>query len=327
MTSTSDEAAKIIEHLDAGKIFDLKGVVAVVTGGGSGIGMMISSTLVANGATVFIIGPIQADLDKVAASYNEAAEKTKRLGRLYGIEGDVRKKSEAKRLAEEIGKRTPYITALFNNAGILEGSFKKPTEAKASAFVEAYFDDVSEESFDNTLRTNAFGPYWLTFAFLPLLEKWKEHNYKAEGGTREFAPQVVMTSSMNGWTKDPATAGFSYPYLFSKSAIGHATSSLAHELLPLGIRVNGIAPGLFVSNMSTPGNIDANLGISHHSEYDFSFQIPARPLPASLGGPKNAGGSNRDMGSLALFLISNWYVNGETVLIDGGTLLLHPSSY
>ena len=48
---------------------------------------------------------------------------------------------------------------------------------------------------------------------------------------------------MNGWTKDPATSGFSFPYLFSKAAIGQATSTLAHELLPLGIRVNCVAPG------------------------------------------------------------------------------------
>lgn len=58
-------------------------------------------------------------------------------------------------------------------------------------------------------------------------------------------PQIVMTSSMNGWTKDIATGGYSFPYCFSKSAIGHFTSSLATELLPLGIRVNGIAPGMY----------------------------------------------------------------------------------
>lgn len=61
----------------------------------------------------------------------------------------------------------------------------------------AYFDAVSEEQFTNSLKTNAVGPYWLTFAFLPLLEKWKAF----EGGSRPFAPQIIMTSSMNGWTK------------------------------------------------------------------------------------------------------------------------------
>ena len=83
--------------------------------------------------------------------------------------------------------------ALFR---ITTSRFKTPTEAKAEAFVKAYFDEVTEEDFDQALTTNAVGPYWLTFAFLPLLEKWKS----TPGGER-FAPQIVMTSSMNGWTK------------------------------------------------------------------------------------------------------------------------------
>ena len=49
-----------------------------------------------------------------------------------------------------------------------------------------------------------------------------------------------------------ATSGYSFPYSFSKSAIGIATASLAHELLPLGIRVNGIAPGLFATEVCLP---------------------------------------------------------------------------
>lgn len=118
----------------------------------------------------------------------------------------------------------------------------------ADAFQKAYFNDLQEEAFDDAIHTNSTGPFWLTFAFLPLLEKWKELGYRSTSNGRRFAPQVVMTSSMNGWTKDPATAGFSFPYLFSKSAIGHATETLAHELLPLGIRVNGIAPGKALHN-------------------------------------------------------------------------------
>ena len=139
--------------------------------------------------------------------------------------------------------------------------FTRPTELTAKAFQEAYFNDLKPEVFDNVMRTNAFGPYWLTFSFLPLLEKWKEVGYSATTGGRKFAPQVIMTSSMNGWTKDPATSGLTFPYLYSKSAIGHATSTLAHELLPLGIRVNGIAPGsrpkfIALAGFSTPANRD-----------------------------------------------------------------------
>ncbi|KAJ7706686.1 hypothetical protein B0H17DRAFT_1001129 [Mycena rosella] len=312
-------ADSILESVTASTLFDLRGVVAVVTGGGTGIGMMIASTLVANGATVYIIGPEQEALDKVCAAYNAAAESVPTRGRMHGLEGDIRLKPEATRLAALVAAREPHgITVLFNNAGIIAGSYARPPpSAPAAAYVSAFFDGVSPEQFADVLNTNAVGPYWLTFAFLPLLEAWKGAGAAVEAAKR-FVPQIVMTSSMNGWTKDPATGGFSYPYLFSKSALGHATASLAHELLPLGIRVNGIAPGLFATQMTTRA-ADAH-GLSTLSPA-FVQQLPfAVPTDAGVG-------SHRDMGTLALFLVANWFVNGETVLIDGGSLLKHPSSY
>mgnify|MGYP002477665267 CR=1 FL=1 len=57
-------------------------------------------------------------------------------------------------------------------------------------------------------------------------------------------------------TKDPATGGAGYPYLLSKAAIAHMTSLLAHDLIPLGVRVNQIAPGWVVTGMSAPGTVD-----------------------------------------------------------------------
>ncbi|KAJ7147885.1 NAD(P)-binding protein [Mycena crocata] len=316
--SNSADAAPVLDSLTANSLFDLRGVVAVVTGGGTGIGMMISSTLVANGAKVYIIGPVQEDLDKVCALYNTAAEKVPGRGRMYGLQGDVRLKSEATRLATALAEREAAITVLFNNAGINSGQYvRPPSDASASAYVQACFDSVSEDDFANTLNTNAVGPYWLTFAFLPLLEKWKTAGQAAPASGR-FVPQVIMTSSMNGWTKDPATGGFSFPYLFSKSALGHATASLAHEFLPLGIRVNGIAPGLFATGMTTQSSSDLGLSaLPAAFAAQLSFAIPT----------ESGVGSHRDMGALALFLVANWFVNGETVLIDGGTLLKHPSSY
>ncbi|KAI0628572.1 NAD-P-binding protein [Trametes polyzona] len=312
-------AEEILNSLNASNLFDLTGVVAVVTGGGTGIGLMISSALLANGATVYIIGPKQDDLDRIAGVYNAAAQKANKAGRMHGIEGDVRLKSEAARLAEEVAKREKHVTVLFNNAGVHTGSFEKPPAASAEEYRKAYFDGVSEEAFDHNLKTNAVGPYWLTFAFLPLLEKWKE-----SPGASRFAPQIVMTSSMNGWTKDPATAGFSIPYMFSKSAIGHATASLAHELLPLGIRVNGIAPGFFVTEMTAPGTADAAGQSKLPPNKSISFEVPlSRPVEPGA----TRAGTAKDMGALALFLVANWFVDGETVLIDGGTLLKHPSSY
>ena len=60
--------------------------------------------------------------------------------------------------------------------------------------------------------------------------------------------------------------------MFSKSAIGHGTASLAHELLPLGIRVNGIAPGYFFSELTSPGSQN-ELGLS---------QFEAMPQPSAV---------------------------------------------
>ncbi|GAV99560.1 short-chain dehydrogenase [Lentinula edodes] len=293
-----------LEGQCATNLFNLKNVVAVVTGGGSGIGLMISSTLIANGATVYIIGPKQADLDRICGIYNDASTNLKSGsgGKMYGLEGDISSKTEAKRLAEEVAKVQPYVTVLFNNAGIQARQFVPPSEASAAAYVSAFFDKIEPQDFNNVLNTNAVGAYWLTFAFLPLLEKWKNSD---EEVTKKFVPQVIMTSSMNGWTKDSATSGRSYPYMFSKSAIGHATSSLAHELLPLGIR------------MSLPGHSnEAGIAVAP-SDKKWGFEIPT----------VKTGGTKHDVGALALCLITNWFINGETVLIDGGTLLKHPSSY
>ncbi|KAL0578812.1 hypothetical protein V5O48_003179 [Marasmius crinis-equi] len=314
-----------LQEQHASNLFNLRGIVAVVTGGGSvsiphrlvlelhaepyymgvvivmgvqGIGLMISSTLLVNGAKVYIIGLKQADMDRIAKIYNDAAEKIPGSGKMVGLEGDISVKSEAKRLAAEIGSREPYVTVLFNNAGIQAGQFVPPSIPSASAYVSAFFDNIKEQDFNNVLNTNA----------------WKN---STEEVAKKFVPQVIMTSSMNGWTKDSATSGRSYPYLFSKSAIGHATSSLAHELLPLGIRVNGIAPGLFATEMSMPGSSNEAGVTVPPPDTRFGFIIPTLPT----------GGTRRDVGALALCLVANWFINGETVLIDGGTLLKHPSSY
>ena len=63
--------------------------------------------------------------------------------------------------------------------------------------------------------------------------------------------------------------------------------------------------------MSDPGSMD-KYGVSRYSGYTPGFEVPLKSAWTQIGG------SNRDVGSLALFLVTNWFVNGETVLIDGG---------
>lgn len=103
--------------------------------------------------------------------------------------------------------------------------------------------------------------------------------------------------------------------MFSKSAIGHGTASLAHELLPLGVRVNGFAPGVFVTEMSAPGSLN-ELGQSQLApNRKFPLEVPVS-YPVAAG--QQRAGTRRDMATLVLFLVANWFVDGETVLIDGG---------
>ena len=73
--------------------------------------------------------------------------------------------------------------------------------------------------------------------------------------------------------------------------------------------------GLFLTEMSAPGTSD-ELGVSRLTDLGkFRFQVPcAQPPPDDGSKPLNAG-SRTDVGALALFLVSNWFVNGETVLI------------
>lgn len=100
-----------------------------------------------------------------------------------GIQADVRQKvellsalsipnalrlcgmqSEASRIAADINSKESHgITVLFNNAGILAGSWKDPKTNTAEAYKEAHFDAITQDDFNNVLNTNAIGPYWFTF--------------------------------------------------------------------------------------------------------------------------------------------------------------------
>lgn len=85
--------------------------------------------------------------------------------------------------------------------------------------------------------------------------------------------------------------------------------------------------GLFQTEMTAPGTADA-VGLSHIPEDEKQdFEVPATQPPVVPEGKPPYGGSVRDMGSLALFLVGNWFVNGETVLIDGGVCTNHEAGH
>lgn len=101
------------QQLTGAKLFDVSHVTAIVTGGGTGIGLMITQALVANGAKVYITSRREEVLKKTAELYNSGP------GKIIPLVGDVSDKDDIKRLVEEVSQKEPKgIQLLVNNAGI-----------------------------------------------------------------------------------------------------------------------------------------------------------------------------------------------------------------
>lgn len=219
-------------------LFDVKGKVALVTGGGSGIGLMATQALAVNGAKVYIVGRTEEKLERVVEVHGKDI-----AGEIIPITADVSKKEDIKRLVGEISSKEKCLCILINNAGIAMNS--QETEAKtAEEMSKNLFDDEKEtfEMWTDTYRTNVPQIYFMTTAFLPLLQKATEHQYGYSG-------TVINISSISGIVK---TSQHHFAYNASKAAAIHLTHMLASEVANNGlkVRINSIAPGVFPSEMT-----------------------------------------------------------------------------
>lgn len=123
--------------LHRNELFNLKGKVAVVTGAGSGIGLMIAQTLAANGAKVYIIGRGEDKLKTVVDQYSTGIE-----GEIVAFPGDVSKKEDIVRLQQELSSREKCLDILVNNAGIDSSTFQH--EAKSAGELKQNLFDPKE---------------------------------------------------------------------------------------------------------------------------------------------------------------------------------------
>ncbi|KAK7952820.1 NAD(P)-binding protein [Apiospora aurea] len=259
--------------LSAGALFDVSHVTAVVTGGATGIGLMITQALQSNGAKVYITGRRQEVLDQTVKMYSNGP------GQIIALRGDVSKKSEAVRLAGEIESREPKgVQLLVNNAGIARDDDTRysnngqPDMGDAKAISE-HFLRSSEEQWLETMQTNVVGAYFMSMAFLPLL---------AKGGP---SSQVVNVSSISGAMKGPSMG--QPAYASSKAAATHLSRMLATIFKDVKVRVNVIAPGLFPSEMTA-----GKSGADNKSTLDGS----------KATNPSGRLGEERDMAATILFL-------------------------
>ncbi|KAF7122602.1 hypothetical protein CNMCM5793_000627 [Aspergillus hiratsukae] len=277
-------------------LFSVKGRVALVTGGGSGIGLMITQALAVNGAKVYITGRTGEKLDRVAELYSHDIP-----GQIIPITADITSKQSIQKLVDEISSKEKALHILVNNAGI-SGTSQDTDSQSAEELHQKLFKDESNkiEEWDEIFRTNVTQLYFTTAAFLPLLNKGTdiEHGWSST---------VVNISSISGIVK---TAQHHFHYNASKGAAIHVTKMLAHEIASsnLKIRVNNIAPGVFPSEMTAKESDEKQKSSLAKEKYE--GKVPA-------GRP----GKDEDMGSAILFAVCNQYLNGQTVVVDGGYVL------
>ena len=188
-------------HFDVNRLFSTQGMVCVVTGGGTGIGLMASQALAANGAKVYITGRRMETLENAAKTHhpNEYGGEIVPIGPC-----DVRKKEELQKLAEDLAKREKYINLLMVNAGFT-GPRGKPDEEDADALKQKLWESETVEEWQDVFQTLVTSVYFTTVAFLPLLQAGIE----PEGPLEKFGPAVITTSSISGLMRD-AQGHFAY---------------------------------------------------------------------------------------------------------------------
>jgi NAD(P)-dependent dehydrogenase (short-subunit alcohol dehydrogenase family) len=196
-------------------LFDIDGKVALVTGGTSGIGLMIARSYVEAGAKVYISSRKGDVCEKVAAELSEA-------GTCIPLPADLSSEAEAVRLAGEIAERESGLHVLVNNAGANWG---------------APFAEYPDSAWDKVLALNVKAVFHLTRALVGSLEK---------AATDADPARVINIGSIDGILV-PALE--TYAYSASKAAVHHMTKVLAKKLAPQKITVNAVAPGPFESKM------------------------------------------------------------------------------
>ncbi len=219
----------------------LKGRKALITGGDSGMGRAAAIAYAREGADVAInYHPSEEDDAREVIALLKA-EKVKAIA----IPGDLKEESFCNRLIAEAVKGLGGLDILVSNAAL--------QQTKPSIL------DISTEQFDATMKTNVYAPFWIIKAALPHLQA---------------GAAIIATTSEQSY--DPSAD--LYDYAQTKAATTNFVKSLAKQLGPKGIRVNGVAPGPIWTPLQVSG------GATMEKLKEFGGQTPmGRPgQPAEL---------------------------------------------
>jgi len=185
---------------------DYQGKVAVVTGGGSGIGRSLAHAFAKRGARIVLADIEKPALDRVANELERAGSE------VLALRVDVADSRQVARLAESVYEAFGAAHVLCNNAGIAVGGRVK---------------DLSLEEWDWVLRVNLFGVIHGLHAFLPHMLASGEPSH------------IVNTASLAGLMSMPGLA----PYSASKYAVVAISEALAMECAGTNVGVSVVCPG------------------------------------------------------------------------------------
>lgn len=245
----------------------LEGQIAIVTGGSRGIGKAISLAFADHGATVVLCGRNQTAADEVAT------ELEKRGRRALAVAADVSRTEDVERLVQTTLRTFGRVDTLVNSAGVLE-------------LVPIL--DTTEAQWESTFDINLKGTFLCCQAVgrVMMQQKWGSIiNMSSNAGVRVF---------------DACGA-----YCVAKAGLDQLTRALARQLGPYKVRVNGIAPGVVMTEMAR--------------EY---LADPERRKFAFSNIPLGFAAETDDITPLAVYLASeaSRFMTGETIVIDGGTV-------
>jgi len=252
------------DYKAAGK---LEGKVAIITGGDSGIGRSVAVLYAREGADVAIL---YLDL-------HQDAEETRTVVEQYGrrcltFTGDVADREVCRKVIDETLAAFGKLDIVVNNA--------------AEQHPQEKLEDISEEQWEKTFRTNIFGMFQMTKAALPHLGK---------------GASIINTTSVTAYKGSPQLLDYSA----TKGAITAFTRSLSMNLADRGIRVNGVAPGPIWTPL-IPSTFDAD------EVAEFGSNTPMkRP------------GQPDEVAPAYVYLASSdaAYVSGQVIHVNGGTVV------
>jgi NAD(P)-dependent dehydrogenase (short-subunit alcohol dehydrogenase family) len=266
-------------------LFDVRGQVALVTGGASGLGYAFAEILAEAGANVVIADWNAERLEKAATSLatsiatsSSAPVRTARL--------DVADAAAVAELTGSIVAEHGRLDIAFANAGIARG--------RPPLLPEGTIDGFDMDDYTALIDVNLHGVVYTVRAAAAHMK-------------RQRSGSIVVTASTAGLRNDPFTP---YSYTIAKAGVVNFMKQAAHDLARWNVRVNAIAPGPFKTNLGGGGPMPPE------AEARWNSVIPL----GRMGDPSEIRGL-----ALLLASDASSFMTGGVYPIDGGALLQGPS--